>query len=108
MVLFWNLSINSQKKFHPSKSTIVEVTAGLAKTTMTALETKRITMQDCIILESYHELPKIFQPSKSTIVEVTAGLAKTTMTTIKTTRITLQDGTILKSFHELPKKISAI
>ena len=34
MVLFWNLPINSQKKFQPSKSTIVEVTAGLEKTTM--------------------------------------------------------------------------
>ena len=65
-------------------------------------------MQDGIILEFSHELPKQFQPSKSTIVEVTAGLAKTTMTTIETTRITMQDGNILESSHELPKKISAI
>ena len=37
--------MNSQKKFQPSKSTIVEVTAGLAKTTMTTIETTRIIMQ---------------------------------------------------------------
>ena len=45
--------MNSQKKFQPSKSTIVEVTAGLAKTTMTTIETTRTTriiMQDGIIL----------------------------------------------------------
>ena len=58
MVLFWNLPMNSQKKFQPSKSTIVEVTAGLAKTTMTTIETTRITMQDGNILESSRELPK--------------------------------------------------
>ena len=58
MVLFWNLPMNSQKKFQPSKSTIVEVTAGLAKTTMTTIKTTRITMQDGTILESSHELPK--------------------------------------------------
>ena len=50
--------MNSQKKFQPSESTIVEVTAGLAKTTMTTIETTRITMQDGIILESSHELLK--------------------------------------------------
>ena len=54
--------MNSQKKFQPSKSTIVEVTAGLAKTTRTTIETTRTTtriiMQDGIILESSHELPK--------------------------------------------------
>ena len=61
MVLFWNLPMNSQKKFQPSKSTIVEVTAGLAKTTMRTIETTRITriiMKGGIILESSHELPK--------------------------------------------------
>ena len=58
MVIFWNLPMNSQKKFQPSKSTIVEVTAGLAKTTMTTIETTRITMQDGIILKSSNELPK--------------------------------------------------
>ena len=58
MVIFLNLPMKSQKKFQPSKSTIVEVTAGLAKTTMTTIETTRITMQDGIILESSHELPK--------------------------------------------------
>ena len=63
MVIFWNLPMNSQKKFQPSKSTIVEVTAGLAKTTMTTIETTRITMQDGIILESSHELP----PKKSAL-----------------------------------------
>ena len=61
-VLFWNLPMNSQKKFQPSKSTIVEVTAGLAKTTIeTTKETTRITritMKGGIILESSHELPK--------------------------------------------------
>ena len=61
MVLFWNLSMNSQKQFQTSKSTIMEVTAGLAKTTMITIETTRttrITMQDGTILESSHELPK--------------------------------------------------
>ena len=47
-----------QKKIQPSKSTIVEVTAGLVKTTMTTIETTRITMQDGTIQESSHELPK--------------------------------------------------
>ena len=53
--------MNSQKKFQPSKSTIVEVNVGLAKTTMTTIETTRITritMEGGIILESSHELPK--------------------------------------------------
>ena len=53
--------MNSQKKFQPSKSTIVKVTAGLAKTTMTTRETTRttrITMEGGIILESSHELLK--------------------------------------------------
>ena len=58
MVLFWNIPMSSQKKFQPSKSTIVEVTAGLVKTTMTIIETTRITMQDGNILESSHELQK--------------------------------------------------
>ena len=35
----------SPKKVHPSKSTIVEFAAILAKTTMTTKETTRITMQ---------------------------------------------------------------
>ena len=56
MVIFWNLPMNSQKKFQPSESTTMEVTAGLAKTTMTTIETTRITMQDCNILESSLEL----------------------------------------------------
>ena len=47
--------MNSQKKFQPSKSTIVEVKAGLAKT---KIETTRIAMQDGNTLESSHELPK--------------------------------------------------
>ena len=53
--------MDSKKKFQPSKSTIVEVTAGLAKKTMTTIETTkttRITMHDGITLESFHELPK--------------------------------------------------
>ena len=50
--------MNSQKTFQPSESTIVEVTSGLEKTTMTTIETTRITMQDGTILESSHELPK--------------------------------------------------
>ena len=50
--------MNSQKKFQPSKLTIVEVTAGLAKTTMTTIETTRIIMQGDIILKFFHELPK--------------------------------------------------
>ena len=61
MVLFWNLPMNSQNKIQPSKSTIVEVTAGLAKTTITTIKTTRttrITMQDGTILESSYELPK--------------------------------------------------
>ena len=58
MVIFWNLPMNSQKKFQPYKSTIVKVTAGLAKTTMTTIETTRITMQDDNILESSHKFPK--------------------------------------------------
>ena len=62
MVLFWNLPMNSPQKNQPSKSTIVEVTAGLAKTTIeTTIETTRITritMEGDIILESSHELPK--------------------------------------------------
>ena len=61
MVLFWNLLMNSPKKCQPSKSSIVEITAGLAKTTMTTIETTRITritMEGGIILESCHELPK--------------------------------------------------
>ena len=58
MVLFWNLPMNSQNKIQPSKSTIVEVTAGLAKTTITTIKTTRITMQDGTILEYSYELPK--------------------------------------------------
>ena len=58
MVIFWNLPINYKNKFQPSESTIVEVTAGLAKKAMTTIETTRITMQDDIILESSNELPK--------------------------------------------------
>ena len=58
MVIFWNLPMNSQKKFQPSNLTIVEVTADLAKTTMTTIETTRITMQDGNSLESSHELQK--------------------------------------------------
>ena len=58
MVIFWNLPMNSKNKFQPSESTIVEVTSGLEMTTMTTIETTRITMQDGIILESSHELPK--------------------------------------------------
>ena len=50
--------MNSKNKCQPSESTIVEVTAGLAMTTMTTIETTRITMQDGIILESSDELPK--------------------------------------------------
>ena len=53
--------MNSPKKIQTSKSTIVEVTAGLAKTTMTTIETTRITritMEGGIILESSHKLPK--------------------------------------------------
>ena len=104
MVIVWNLPMNSKNKFQPSESTIVEVTSGLEKTTMTT----RITLQDGIILESSHKLQKKIQPFKSTIVEVTAGLAKTTIETTRTTRIIMQDGIILESFHQLPKKISAI
>ena len=64
MILFWNLPMNSQKKFQPSESTIVKVTAGVAKTTMTTIETTRITLQIGIILESSNKLPKKIQPSK--------------------------------------------
>ena len=49
------------KKIQSSKSSIVEVTAGLAKTTLTTIETTRttrITMEGGNILESSHELPK--------------------------------------------------
>ena len=68
MVLLWNLSMNFPKKFQPSKSTIVEVTAGLAKTTMTTIETTRITMECGIILESSLISQEKYQPSKRTIV----------------------------------------
>ena len=84
----------------------MEVTAGLAKTTMTTIETTRITMQDGIILNLPMNSQKKIQPSKSTIMEVTAGLAKTTMITIETTRITMQDGTILKSSNDSQKNFS--
>ena len=58
MVLFWNLPINSQKKFQPYKLNIVQVNAVLAKTTMTTKETTRILMYGDIILKFFHELPK--------------------------------------------------
>ena len=50
--------MNFQTKFQPSKSTIVQVTAILVKTTMTTKETTRILMYGDIILKFFHELPK--------------------------------------------------
>ena len=55
--IIFKISHRLPKNFQPFKSTIVEITAILAKTTISTTETTRITMQVDFILESFQELP---------------------------------------------------